>query len=121
MFQVFDFAEPSVPQGQRQTTNIASQALVIMNSKIVIEQAEALAQNVLTDGSMDDKARGDRLFMQLFGRVAQDGERLSCLSHIEQYQKALAETDVPVEEHVVSSWQSLCRALLASNEFIYLD
>jgi len=121
MFQVFDFAEPSVPQGQRQTTNIASQALFIMNSKIVIEQAEALAQNVLTDGSMDDKARVDRLFMQLFGRVAQDGERLSCLSHIEQYQKALAETDVPVEEHLVSSWQSLCRALLASNEFIYLD
>jgi hypothetical protein len=121
MFQVFDFAEPSVPQGQRQTTNIASQALFIMNSKIVIEQAEALAQDVLTDESMEDEARVDKLFMKLFGRVARDGERLSCLSHIDQYQKALAESDVPAEVHVATSWQSLCRALLASNEFIYLD
>ena len=70
---------------------------------------------------MEDEVRVDKLFMKLFGRVARDGERLSCISHIDQYQKALAESDVPAEMHLTTSWQSLCRALLASNEFIYLD
>jgi hypothetical protein len=121
VFQVFDFAEPSVPSGQRQVTNIASQALFIMNSKIVKDQSESLARMLLATGTEDAQQRIQRLYLQVLGRTAGEEELASCLAHLEKYSAALEENGIKGEERRLQSWQSLCRALLASNEFIYLD
>jgi hypothetical protein len=38
-----------------------------------------------------------------------------------QYEQALVEAEVQADKLSLRSWEGLCRALLASNEFIYLD
>ncbi len=121
VFQVFDFAEPSVPSGQRQVTNIASQALFIMNSKIVKDQSESLAKMLLAPGTADVQQRIQQLYLQVLGRTADLQELASCLAHLEKYSAALEENGIKGADQQLQSWQSLCRALLASNEFIYLD
>jgi hypothetical protein len=121
VFQVFDFAEPSVPNGQRQVTNIASQALFFMNSKIVMEQSEALAEQLLSMDKASGQQRIQGLYMKVLGRPARDEELASCLAHLEEYSAALEKNGITGADQLRQSWQSLCRALLASNEFIYLD
>ena len=121
VFQVFDFAEPSVPNGQRQVTNIASQALFIMNSKIVMEQSQALAEQLLSMEDADNPDRIRQLYLKVLGRPAGAEELARCLAHLEKYAAALEEKGITGNEQKLQSWQSLCRAILASNEFIYLD
>ncbi len=121
VFQVFDFAEPSVPNGQRQVTNIASQALFIMNSTIVMEQSQALANQLLSMEGADNPERIEWLYRKVLGRPAGSEELEDCLAHLEKYAAALEENGITGDEQKGHSWQSLCRALLASNEFIYLD
>jgi len=121
VFQVFDFAEPSVPNGQRQVTNIASQALFIMNSTIVMEQSQALASQVLSMEGADNPERIEWLYRKVLGRPAGSEELAACLAHLEKYAAALEENGITGDEQKGHNWQSLCRALLASNEFIYLD
>ena len=49
VFIAFDFADPSVIQGQRKNTVVTPQALFMMNSKLVHDEASRLAQRVLQD------------------------------------------------------------------------
>ena len=43
ILQAFDFAEPSILVGQRDVTNVPTQALYLMNSEFVLGQAERIA------------------------------------------------------------------------------
>ncbi len=54
VFQAFDFPDPSVPNGDRATTTVASQALFMMNSKVALEQTRELAKSLLSDQQIDD-------------------------------------------------------------------
>jgi hypothetical protein len=93
----------------------------MMNSKIVKDQSESLARMLLATGTADAQQRIQRLYLQVLGRAAGEEELASCLAHLEKYSAALEENGIKGEEQRFQSWQSLCRALLASNEFIYLD
>jgi len=47
LFEAFDFADPSVPTGQRTVSTVAPQALFLMNHPFVMEQAKAAARVTL--------------------------------------------------------------------------
>ena len=92
-----------------------------MNSKIVMEQSGALAGQLLSMDKASDPQRIQGLYMKVLGRPARDEELASCLAHLEKYSAALEKNGITGADQLRQSWQSLCRALLASNEFIYLD
>jgi len=121
MFQVFDFAEPSVPNGERKSTTLAAQALFMMNSKVVMDQSRALAEWIHSHPEQSQSGRIGAVYMRLLGRLPESSELGSCLQYMRQYEQALVESEVPADELPLRSWEGLCRALLASNEFIYLD
>ena len=50
LFRTFDFASPDTHSPQRYTTTVPQQALFMMNSPFVIEQARALASKPGTQG-----------------------------------------------------------------------
>lgn len=56
VFRTFDFAGPDTHVPQRYETNVPQQALFLMNSPFVMEQAEHLAQN-LPEGTPNDRIR----------------------------------------------------------------
>jgi hypothetical protein len=53
MFETFDFPEPSETKGVRDVTTVPTQALFLMNSRFVIEQARAAASKLLAECGPD--------------------------------------------------------------------
>jgi hypothetical protein len=117
VFQVFDFAEPSVSSGERQTTTIAPQALFMMNSRLVAEQTRLLAASLLSNERLDDAGRLERLWLAAYSRPPREDETHLALAYVRDYESREA---APSEARL-RAWQSLCRAVIGANEFIYVE
>jgi hypothetical protein len=115
LFNLFDFGDATTPNGKRVVTNVAPQALFLMNSKFVSEQADAVAKAVLSDGAADTKQKVDRVYRKVLNRPATAAEVDNALSYAASFRQRFPKT---VES---DAWASLTRILLASNEFIYVD
>jgi hypothetical protein len=120
VFQALDFPDPAVPNGDRATTTVAPQALFMMNGEIVNRAAARLAEALLGASAMSDRERLDRACRLLFGRPAAPGESSRWEAFLSRYQEARSlESEAPARRRRLA-WQGLCRALLSSNEFIYI-
>ncbi|HKB03885.1 MAG TPA: DUF1553 domain-containing protein, partial [Gemmataceae bacterium] len=119
-FQVFDFAEPHVPNGKRASTVVAPQALYLMNSPFVQAQARAFADSLLKQPG-DDAGRVRRAYLRAYGRPATDGEVAEAGEHIARYEAALAGAEKDVSKRRPRAWQSFCQVLFAGSEFVYVD
>ncbi len=75
MFEVFDFADPSMVTGKRNASTVAPQALFLMNHPFVLEQAKHAAARLLAESHADDAARVTRAYRLALGRAPTDGER----------------------------------------------
>ncbi len=121
VFQAFDFPDPSVPNGRRQSTTVAPQALFMMNSQFVADQADAFARSLLADVDADDETRVAKAYRLAYGRLPTGEEVERALSYLEQYTAMLAGHEVAGQERRPRSWRSLCRAIISANEFIFLE
>jgi len=121
VFQSFDFAEPSVSSGQRDSTTIATQALFMMNSGLVSQQCLSAARELLQETAEDDDVRLYMLYQRVFRRSPTTDELVEAREYIDRYMKVAAAKDLGLEEPGQRAWQSLCRALVSSSEFIYLE
>ncbi len=115
LFNLFDFGDATTPNGRRVVTNVAPQALFLMNSKFVSEQADAVAKSVLTDAALDPKAKVERVFLRVLNRTPSAAEVDNALSYAASFRQRFPKTNE------ADAWQSMTRVLLASNEFIYVD
>jgi hypothetical protein len=120
VFQAFDFADPSVPNGDRATTTVAPQALFMMNGKLVLEQTKQLARRLL-DQPLADVERVRQAYETAYGRLPSGHETTRALAFVQQVEDLLASHQSRAQERRLLAWQSLCRVLLASNEFIYVE
>ncbi|MCI0461895.1 MAG: DUF1549 and DUF1553 domain-containing protein, partial [Gemmataceae bacterium] len=145
LFQVFDFADPSVVTGHRDATTVAPQALFLMNSDLVWQAAQHLADRLLNisptllhtsptrqRGSqfpalvrracMQDDARRLREGYELvYGRPPSSLETARALEFIKGYEDELAEDGLGLHERRRCAWQAWCRVMLVSNEFVYVE
>jgi hypothetical protein len=64
----FDFANPDLPSGRRHETTVPQQALFLMNSPLVIEQAKKLVALPEFMACLDDAARIDFLYERIYQR-----------------------------------------------------
>ena len=121
VFQVFDFPDPAVPSGDRATTTVASQALFMMNSQIVKQASEHLSTTLLGESARSDQERLRLASLRILGRKATTDELSDWESFLKRYQAARSLYDETPERRRVRAWQGLCRTLLSSNEFVYVD
>ncbi len=70
----FDFANPDLPSGRRYATTVPQQALFLMNSPLVIEQAKKLVALTQFGTCKDDAARVQFLYERIYQRPAQAEE-----------------------------------------------
>jgi hypothetical protein len=117
---LFDCTDGTVPNGDRASSTVASQALFFMNSDLVIEAAEDFAGELLKENPDDAGARIQSLFTKVLGRSASEQD-------IEDFQKMSAMIDaqlvqdgVPDAERLRAVWTSLVQTVLMSNEFLYV-
>ncbi len=120
VLQAFDFADPSVANGERATTTVAPQALFMLNSDLMHNQSRHFAQLLLQQEKLDDAGRLNLLYRRALGRSVTASESDRALGFIKQVQGALP-AELPTAERWLRAWQSLCRVVLASNEFVYVE
>jgi hypothetical protein len=123
VFQAFDFADPSALTGKRQSTTVAPQALFMMNSRFVSERARSLAQRLLDDNTLDDRDRIQQLYLDCYARPARPHEVQRALDFVDKYSsRATGGGEVRDASDIrLKAWQSLCRAVVAANEFIFVE
>ena len=114
---IFDVADPELVVGQRDVTTVATQALYMMNSPFVHDQAAEMSNKVLASGSTD-QARIDYAFRLAFSRSADVKEQEVSLAFLNEYEKSL-DTAKPATNRRQEAWTQLCHSLLASGEFRY--
>ncbi len=124
---MFDFAEPSLVTGARESTNVPVQALFLMNSDFVSARSTALAKSILTEMDVKTSAFGtDRIhrnhrfcqiaFQKCFGRVPDGIESKLANAYLEnEFQASEKESD---QEKIFARY---CQALFASAEFRNVD
>ena len=115
LFTLFDFGDATTSTEMREQTNVAPQALYMMNSKFVAERARVLAQRLLRTG-IEEEATVKQAWITVLGREPEERETASSLSYLAGFPKLPANN----EGHL-AAWTSLCRALMASNDFMYVQ
>ena len=120
VLDLFDFAEPSLVIASRDVTNVPSQALYLMNNRFVREQADALAQRVLT-APLDFPGRINLAHQLTLGRPATTAEFQRAHAYLlSEAQALIPAKDTSKEAAALQSWATFCQALFASAEFRYL-
>jgi hypothetical protein len=121
MFQAFDVGDPSMVNAHRATTTVASQALYVMNSPFVIDQAHILAKDLLALSGADDARRLQEAYARCFSRAPTADE----VTRLEKYVSLVSDRLAPHEPELarrrLEAWANLCQILFASNEFIYVN
>lgn len=120
MFEVFDFADPGVVAGRRNSSTVAPQALFMMNSDLVWQVAEKMAGDLLQSDAAAEADLLGRLYQLLYGRPPEDSEVSRGLKLVKSHERTLAESEYPQEVRR-GAWAGLCRALLSANEFVYVE
>jgi hypothetical protein len=120
VFQAFDFAEPSVSNGSRAATTVAPQALFMMNGPLVVAETRHLADDLLRPET-DDAARVQSLYRRALGRSADAAEVDIALQFVRELESNSVWQALSPAERRRRAWQSLCRVVLSSNEFLYVE
>jgi hypothetical protein len=110
----FDLPEGRDVAGQRESSTRASQALFVLNSPLVVEQARALADGFDADASREERVA--TAYQRVLQRDPDASELARALGHIDAQLAELSGADAGSR-----AWASLCQALLASSEFRYVD
>lgn len=112
-FLLFDGADTNSSTATRPLSTTPLQSLFAMNDPFVHERAQKLAARLIA-AAPDEAKRLEQAFLTLYARRPEaDEERMfgDYLTQIAEKKK------LPRDQ----AWVSLCRVLLAANEFLYLD
>ena len=120
LYQVFDFAEPSVMNGQRDSTTIAPQALFALNSSLVAEQSSELASRVLSMPVIDNSYRVREAYRTTLQREPSAAELALAQDFIRRFADA-SDPKLSATDRQQIAWRGFCRGLLASNEFLFVE
>ncbi len=141
LLTLFDFGDGVTSNGARARTNVAPQALFMMNGEFVSRVAEALARRLLAVRRVPEEERVRRAWRIVLATQPDRDEMAEALDYIRDFQRSAAGKDlVPVEssrqgerhlssdqpayyygESVLRAWRSYCKVLIASNDFIYIQ
>jgi mono/diheme cytochrome c family protein len=109
-FTLFDYTDASVPQGDRSTSTVASQALYLMNSDFVADVAQRLATRLLRARLSGDAGRIQRLYLLAYGRPATTAE----VGRGQAFLRSVGQLSPG------QGWPLLCHSVLISSEFLYV-
>ncbi|MGH9676244.1 MAG: DUF1553 domain-containing protein, partial [Candidatus Acidiferrum sp.] len=111
LFRTFDFASPDVSTPMRHTTTVPQQALFLLNSPFVLDQAKHFAAraDVIRLPKLEDRI--DQLHRLAYGRPAEPDE-------VEFAKRFLAGASAHAQ---LTPWEQYAQVVLLANEFAYVD
>jgi len=102
MMSTYDCPDPSLPEPKRVVTTTALQALDLLNSTFMLDQANAFRVRLMKQ-SFDPGQQVDLAFAVAFGRAPEANEKAAAIQIIQS-----------------SGLLIFCRAILNANEFVYV-
>jgi len=116
--ELFDSADPNVSIGKRQPTVTPTQALFLMNSKFVHDQADGLAKRIVTAEKTTEQRV--RLAFELgHGRQPSKSDFDTAVDFVTTYSQKFSDHNQPASED--QAWSGLARVILTSNSFLFVD
>ena len=113
--EVFDFAEPSMVVGSRETANTANQALFMLNNDFVVLRSEAFAQRLIEEVNSPE-GRVRRAFELAYGRQPRRDEVAAIRKFVDEFSRQTASSDRGLD-----TLAAICQSLFAAAEFRYID
>jgi hypothetical protein len=110
LFRTFDLANPDSSSPQRHQTTVPQQALFLMNSPFVLEQARAVLRLPDVASQREAEPKIQRLYRRVLDRPAERDE-------INLGMRFLEENGPPAE----GDWQRYAQVLLMTNELMFVD
>lgn len=116
----FDLPDALAVAGKRETSAAPAQSLFFLNSPFVVEQSRLLARKLVAPGRSDEAIAADAI-RRIYGRDALDGEIARAISLVRDADAQLSDRQPDAKLRREWSWATACQALLATNEFRYVD
>jgi len=111
VFRTFDFANPDTSNQGRFRTTVPQQALFLMNSPFILEQAASLAERAEVKQAPGERDKIEILYHLALQRRASDNE----VNRAERFLKGQSQSAK------VSALAKLAQVLLLSNEMMFVD
>src|SRR5262249_19587788 len=115
LLRLFDFPDANITSEKRTETTVPQQQLFVLNSPFMVEQARALAARLRAETG-DDAGRVRRAYALALARPATDAGVARALRS-----RAAADPAGDGPKNRLTRWERFAQALLAGNEFMYLD
>ncbi len=112
MLDVFDFPNPNIVSGRRAESTLPAQALYMMNSPFVLEQAKGAADRVISS-SVASKDRIEFAYRSALGRKPSEAERASIEKFLQQF-------DSSDEAQMKEAWTEVCHTLISCLDFRFI-
>jgi hypothetical protein len=112
IFAVFDYPNPGLVSGNRNTSTVPTQALFMMNSDFVMRQAVLTVQNIFGRKSVDVERKIKLVFLSCLGREPNYDEKKLVYSYLDQSLH---------EETRAKAMEGLVHSLFACLDFRYLN
>lgn len=117
--QPFDLPDSTRSCARRDVTTVAPQASALMNSPFALAMADSLAQRLANECGAEPSAQVRRAFQLALVRDPSPAELAAALELVERHAGSYRAMGSKLPEH--DALVDLCRALLNSNEFMYVD
>jgi hypothetical protein len=122
--ETFDLPTLSPNCTQRSFSNIAPQSLFLMNSDFMSEYSERFARRVIDEAGPSTLEQAQTAWRLAFGISPSPRQAAQLQSFIESQETSspsTTTTDAPAANARVEALKTTCRALLASNGYLYVD
>ncbi len=119
LFQQFDYPDPAVSTGQRNSTIVSPQALLLMNSPLASQAAAGLSTRLQRQQG-DLEARVRRAVALAYGRTARADDIQNARNFLAAADATLASQVEDPTKRERQAWELLCQAWMMTNEFLYL-
>lgn len=115
--RLFDYPDPNLTSEHRSQTTVPMQQLFMLNSGFMIRQAQELVRRVTNAGDLNERERIEHVYHWLFQRKPTEREVEIGLRFVnDPLPREVSAADVKL-----SAWEQYAQALLATNEFAFLD
>ena len=110
---LFDFPDANVTSDRRSVTTVPQQQLFVLNSDFTVDTAKAFAKRLEKDAPRDED-RVTLAFRLAYGRTPTDVEKDASLEF-------LCDARTPQTADRLNAWEQFAQAILAANEFLWVD
>lgn len=117
LFQQFDYPDPAVSTGQRNSTIVSPQALLLLNSPLARQAAQGFAERLPEQGV---EARVKAAMLLAYGRAALVEDIQNARDFLIAADAALASEQSDPALRSREAWVLLCQAWMMTNEFIHI-